>query len=193
VPVASLAPRFVGRFEKGVDFRGDLPELADTLRGHARIARELGPYKLSLHSGSDKFSVYPYIAEATQGLVHLKTAGTSYLEALRVTARHNPTLFRKILTLGHERFEKDRASYLIGAERSRVPAAHTLADDALPGLLNDDDARQVLHVTYGSALDAFGSELMATLAEHRHDHEAALETHFVRHLRPFATHASGRP
>lgn len=193
VPVVSLAPRFVGRFEKGVDFRGDLDELAETLRGHAHIARELGPYKLSLHSGSDKFSVYPHIAEATQGLVHLKTAGTSYLEALRVTARHNPALFRKILTLGHERFERDRASYLIGAERSRVPAAHALTDDALPGLLDDDDARQVLHVTYGSALDAFGSELMATLSEHRDDHEAALETHFVRHLSPFAAHATGRP
>ena len=49
---------------------------------HGEIARTLGPYKLSLHSGSDKFSVYPVLAEATRGLVHLKTAGTSYLEAL---------------------------------------------------------------------------------------------------------------
>src|SRR5690606_34105975 len=84
VEVVSLAPRFVGRFEKGVDFRaddsGDLAELTRTLAGHAGIARALGPYKLSLHSGSDKFSVYPAIAEATGGLVHLKTAGTSYLE-----------------------------------------------------------------------------------------------------------------
>jgi hypothetical protein len=90
LPVVSLAPRFVGRFEKGVDFRGDLDELARSLDGHARVARALGPYKLSLHSGSDKFSVYPLIAEATGGLVHLKTAGTSYLEALRVAAVHEP-------------------------------------------------------------------------------------------------------
>ncbi len=193
VPFVSLAPRFVGRFEKGVDFRGNLNELTDTLRGHALIARELGPYKLSLHSGSDKFSVYPHIAEATQGLVHLKTAGTSYLEALRVAARHDPDLFRKVLTLGHERFEQDRASYLIGAELSRVPNESDLRDDELPALLDDDDARQVLHVTYGSALDAFHEGLMTVLAGHREDHEATLEAHFVRHLKPFAAHASDRP
>src|SRR5690606_1428579 len=80
----SLAPRFVGDFEKGVEYLGDLGLLSSNLIGHAAIARQLGPYKLSLHSGSDKFSAYPIAAAAADGLVHLKTAGTSYLEALRV-------------------------------------------------------------------------------------------------------------
>jgi hypothetical protein len=190
LPVVSLAPRFVGRFEKGVDFRGDLDELARTLDGHARIARALGPYKLSLHSGSDKFSVYPLIAEATGGLVHLKTAGTSYLEALRVAAEHDPKLFREILGLARERFETDRASYLIGAELSKVPAPDDLTADRLPALLDDDDARQVLHVTYGSALDAFRPRLTELLHARREAHEAALERHFVRHLEPFVAHAA---
>jgi len=189
IPVVSLAPRFVGRFEKGVDFRGDLDELVTTLTGHAAIARELGPYKLSLHSGSDKFSVYPHIAEATQGRVHLKTAGTSYLEALRVTARHDPALFREILTIAHDRFETDRASYLIGADPSRVPTADAIDDAALPGLLDDDDARQLLHVTFGSALDAIRPRLLSLLETHHEDHEVALEAHFVRHLTPFAKYA----
>ena len=189
VPVVSLAPRFVGRFEKGVDFRGDLDELARTLDGHARIARALGPYKLSLHSGSDKFSVYPLIAEATDGLVHLKTAGTSYLEALRVAARHDPALFRDVLRLARERFETDRASYLIGAELAAVPAPEAVAGADLPALLDDDDARQVLHVTYGSALDAFRPHLLGLLARRHEAHEEALRRHFVRHLAPFVPYA----
>jgi tagaturonate epimerase len=191
IPVVSLAPRFVGRFEKGVDFRGDLTELVRTLDGHARVARAFGPYKLSLHSGSDKFSVYAPIAEATRGLVHLKTAGTSYLEALRVAAIVDPALFRDVLGLGLERFDTDRASYLIGARAERVPRPDALADAALPALLDDDDARQVLHVTFGSALDAFGERLKALLADHHEAHVAGLAHHFERHLAPFVPHARG--
>jgi hypothetical protein len=191
VSVVSLAPRFVGRFEKGVDFRGDLAALVASLAGHAAIARAFGPYKLSLHSGSDKFSVYAPIAEATGGLVHLKTAGTSYLEALRVAAVLDPALFRRALAIGHERFETDRKSYLIGARLDNVPSPDAVPDADLPRLLDDDDARQVLHVTFGSALDALGGELKALLAEHAAEHEDGLARHFVRHLAPFVAHASG--
>jgi hypothetical protein len=191
VPFVSLAPRFVGRFEKGVDFRGDLAELVRSLDGHARIARAFGPYKLSLHSGSDKFSVYAPIAEATRGLVHLKTAGTSYLEALRVAATVDPALFRDVLGLALERFDTDRASYLIGARAERVPRPEALADAALPALLDDDDARQVLHVTFGSALDAFGARLKALLVAHRGAHVEGHAHHFDRHLAPFVPHARG--
>src|SRR5690606_32238313 len=174
VPVVSLAPRFIGRFEKGVDFRGDLAALVASLAGHAAVARAFGPYKLSLHSGSDKFSVYGPIAEATGGLVHLKTAGTSYLEALRVAAVLDPALFRRALAIGHERFEIDRQSYLIGARLDNVPRPDAVSDADLPGLLDDDDARQLLHVTFGSALDALGTELKALLSAHSHEHEEGL-------------------
>lgn len=189
VPVVSLAPRFVGRFEKGVDFRGDLRALEESLAGHAAVARAFGPYKLSLHSGSDKFSVYGPIAEATSGLVHLKTAGTSYLEALRVAAVVDPALFRRALAIGHQRFEIDRQSYLIGARLAAVPLPDQLSDAELPGLLDDDDARQVLHVTFGSALDALGGDLKALLAAHETEHEEGLARHFVRHLAPFVPYA----
>ena len=86
----SLAPRFVGTFEKGVDYIGDLSAFAQDVALHAAIARSHGPYKLSLHSGSDKFSIYDICVEATRGLVHLKTAGTSYLEALRTIGELDP-------------------------------------------------------------------------------------------------------
>ena len=93
----SFAPRFVGRFEKGVEYIGDIDELKRDFEIHAEIARALGPYKLSLHSGSDKYSTYPLIAEATKGMVHLKTAGTSWAEALRVIAHNDPDLMREVL------------------------------------------------------------------------------------------------
>jgi hypothetical protein len=181
----SLAPRYVGRFEKGVDYIGDLAALRDDLAGHAAIARALGPYKLSLHSGSDKLSVYPIMAEVTGGLVHLKTAGTSYLEALRVVARVDPPLFREVLAWGRERYPQDRVSYYVSADLTRVPVAADPSDDDLPELLDDFDTRQVLHVTFGSALAAFGGQILALLQTSEEAYAQAVESHFVRHLEPF--------
>ncbi len=182
----SLAPRYVGRFEKGVDYIGDLQALQADLAGHAAIARAFGPYKLSLHSGSDKFSVYPLIVSATQGVVHLKTAGTSYVEALRVIAAVNVPLFRKLFTYAYECYMTDRASYHVSAELSRVPPVGTLSDAQLPEVLDQFDTRQMLHVTFGSILARFGSDLKASLRTHEEMYYTTLEQHFMRHLLPFA-------
>ncbi len=183
----SLAPRYIGRFEKGVDYIGDLDAFEAELSKHAAIARVLGPYKLSLHSGSDKFSIYPIVARLTRGLVHLKTAGTSYLEALRAVAQVEPALFREILAYAIRRYPDDRATYHVSAELERVPAADSLPDALLARLLDAFDARQVLHVTFGSILDRFGDRLLATLtdASREETHWALLESHFCRHLSPF--------
>ena len=116
----SLAPRFPGAFEKGVEFVGDLDELASRAHGARRPRARLGDYKLSLHSGSDKFSVYPLFAEATRGKFHVKTSGTSYLEALRVVAGVEPALFREIYALARSRYQVDRATYHVSAELSRA-------------------------------------------------------------------------
>lgn len=189
----SLAPRYVGRFEKGVDYLGDLDALHADLAGHAAIARALGPYKLSLHSGSDKFSVYPLISELTHGMVHLKTAGASYLEALRVTARLDPVLFREILAFAREHFLEDRASYHVSAELGKVPSPEALADERLPELLEDFDARQVLHVTFGSALAEFRPRLFQLLRANEEAYSETVAAHFVRHLEPFAMAGSHVP
>ncbi|MEM7738840.1 MAG: tagaturonate epimerase family protein [Deinococcota bacterium] len=186
----SLAPRFVGQFEKGIDYIGELAKLEADLAGHAAIAKALGPYKLSLHSGSDKFSVYPRIVAVTQGLVHLKTAGTSYLEALRVISNHDTALFKEILDLARDRFEADKKSYHISAVLANVPASSTISDDSLPSLLDDNDARQVLHVTFGSALDAFKLRIMDVLDNHEEAHYATLQAHFEKHLEPFGQSTS---
>jgi hypothetical protein len=182
----SLAPRYVGRFEKGVDYIGDLEAFDLELAKHAAIARVLGPYKLSIHSGSDKFSVYPIFAQHARELVHLKTAGTSYLEALRAIARVDAGFYREILALALERYDEDRATYHVSAELSNVPLLSDLPDAELAGVLDLFDGREVLHVTFGSVLDQHGEQLMSTLDAHEEAHYAALEVHFEKHMAPFA-------
>jgi hypothetical protein len=186
VPFVSLAPRFVGRFEKGVDYIGDLTELDQNIAGHAAIMRHFGnTYKLSLHTGSDKFGVYPIAVRHTGGLVHLKTAGTSYLEALRMIATVDPTLFREILDFAREHYENDRKTYHVSAELSKVPPAASLSDAHLPDLLNQFDARQVLHVTFGSVLDHFGGQIRHILKTHTALYHDYIKSHFDKHLRAF--------
>jgi hypothetical protein len=187
----SMAPRFVGRFEKGVDYIGDLDEFRQSFARHVAVMRTLGPYKMSIHSGSDKFRIYPTVAELTDGLVHLKTAGTSYLEALRATARIDPGLFREILDFARGQYEEDKATYHVSAEVGRVPPAGEVAEDDLPSLLDDFDARQVFHVTFGSVLTAeggrrFGRRLTETLERNEQAHYDALAVHLARHATPLA-------
>jgi hypothetical protein len=183
----SFAPRYVGRFEKGVEYIGDLEELARDFQVHAEIARALGPYKLSLHSGSDKFSTYPLIAEATRGLVHLKTAGTSWAEALRVIANNDPDLMREILALALDSFEANRQSYHLSCDPSRIPTDPT--DDQVEQLMDVADSRQVLHVGYGAILAEFGPRLYQVWNDHEDEHYKIIAEHFVEHLTPFAPYA----
>jgi hypothetical protein len=143
----------------------------------------LGPYKLSLHSGSDKLAIYPAFAAATRGRMHVKTSGTSYLEALRTVARDDPGFVRGVYAFARERFAEDRASYHVAVDLAAAPCADGLPDEAVPGLLDDDDARRILHVTFGSVLeDPLGVELRARLAPLCEQYAAALERHFARHL-----------
>jgi tagaturonate epimerase len=186
IPVASLAPRFVGKFQKGVDYMGDADEFEAELMQHVALMRHFGCYKISVHTGSDKFSIYPIIARHTHGRVHVKTAGTSYLEALRLVAALDPGSFRLMLDDAREHFEHDRKSYFLDAMLEKVPAGTDLADAALPSLLDQFDARQVLHVAFGTLLTTYGEPIRAVLAAHEADYRAGLERHFARHLVPFA-------
>ncbi len=180
----SLAPRFPGRFEKGVDYIGDLAALEPELARHAAVMRHFGGYRLSLHSGSDKFSIYPLLVRHAGRSVHVKTAGTSYLEALRVAAALKPELFRQALELARRRYETDRLTYHVSADQNRLPDPQTLTEHALPGLLDDFDVRQALHVTFGSALADFGGELKKMLKTHPENYDRTLLKHFIRHLEP---------
>ncbi len=181
----SLAPRYIGRFEKGVDYIGSLDALRADLAGHAAIARALGPYKLSLHSGSDKFSVYPLVGDVARGQVHLKTAGTSYLEALRVVAQIDPPFFRRIVSFARAHYERDRVTFHVSADLNRVPEPDALTDSQLLALLDSFDARQVLHVTFGSVIVAFRTPILDLLRAHETAYAETLARHFARHLEPF--------
>ena len=183
----SFAPRFVGRFEKGVEYIGDIEELKRDFEIHAQIARALGPYKLSLHSGSDKYSTYPLIAEATKGLVHLKTAGTSWAEALRVIAHNDPDLMREVLVLALDSFEANRKSYHLSCDPAKIPTDPT--DDEVARLMDVVDSRQVLHVGYGAILKEFGPRLYQVWNANEEEHYQIIADHFVKHLAPFVPYA----
>jgi hypothetical protein len=188
-----LAPRFVGEFEKGIDYRGDLEVFRREYAKHLAIADARGPYKISIHSGSDKFGVYREIGLMGRGSVHVKTAGTSYLEALRAVATCDPALFREILDFSRSIYENERRTYHVSAELHRVPLAARLDDEGLVGLLDDEDARQVLHVTFGRVLTdrtrggrrLFKDRIMSCLRRNEETHDRFVEAHFRRHLEPF--------
>ncbi len=194
----SFAPRLIGSFEKGVDYIGDLQAFEADLAIHAAIARQYGPYKLSLHSGSDKFSIYSIFMRQTEGMAHLKTAGTSYLEALRTVAVVEPEFLKDIYVFALEHFEADKKSYHISAQTSRAPKPDEIRD--WPGLLAQFDARQILHVTFGSVLKQttsdgqtqFYDHLMHILTANRELYFDNLARHFKRHLEPFLSIAVER-
>ena len=199
--LVSLAPRFIGELEKGVDYKGDVEQLEASLNDHSAIAEWLGPYKLSLHSGSDKLSMYPALARATRGRFHVKTAGTSYLEALRVVARHEEGLFRRIIDFARDRYDTDKATYHVSATlRSLPPAAEVTDpyrleelylehwDDVPPGKGFTKPGRQVLHCTFGSVLTdpELGPLVRSVLESHPDTYSQVLADHFSRHLEALA-------
>ncbi|TFH43447.1 MAG: hypothetical protein E4H01_12060, partial [Lysobacterales bacterium] len=196
--LVSFAPRFVGSLEKGVDYIGDVAELERSLRDHQAVAELLGPYKLSLHSGSDKLAIYPALARATGGQFHVKTAGTSYLEALRVVAAHDAPLFRRICEFGRIKYDTDKATYFVHATLQTVPAPAAVPDDHQLEQLYlecwDDVAdgkgfmapgRQILHCTFGSVLTdgILGPAVRECLEAHPDTYSEVLAVHFEKHLR----------
>ena len=193
VKLISLAPRFIGDFEKGIDYNGDLDLFRDEYIKHISIAKYFGTYKLSLHSGSDKFSVYKVIGNLKLGVTHVKTAGTSYLEALKVVAVKEPKVFREILDYSRNLYEKEKHSYHVSADPNKVNEANSYSDEELIGLFNSDDCRQILHVTFGRILTdknedgcfLFKERIFKCLNENEELHYKFLIDHFHKHLDPF--------
>lgn len=191
VEIVSLAPRFIGDFEKAIDYKGDLAEFESQLKVHVSIAKLCGPYKISVHSGSDKFAVYPILGRLCGDLLHVKTAGTSYLEALRVLARRDPKLFIEIIEYSMGRFETDKATYHISAEPSRLTSPSELSDsEREKQYLDEDDGRQVMHVTFGSVLTmgqrpgggSFREALLDSLVTNDNLYREVLALHLGKHV-----------
>lgn len=194
--LVSLAPRFIGELEKGVDYKGSVSDLEASLQDHSAIADMLGPYKLSLHSGSDKLSMYTALARATRGRFHVKTAGTSYLEALRVVAIHDQQLFRQIVQFARHHYDVDKATYHVSATNATVLAPEALSADQLEAVYLERWAdvpqgqgftapgRQILHCTFGSTLTdpELGPAIRGVLEAHPETYSEVLADHFGRHL-----------
>ncbi len=189
VRFATVAPRFCGEFQKGIDYIGDLKQFEAEMRVHAAIARKFG-YKLSIHSGSDKFSVFPIIGRLTQGNFHVKTAGTNWLEAMRVIAMVAPSLYREVHAFALTVFHEATKYYHVTTDLNKIPGLQTLTDAQLPGLFEQNDARQLIHITYGLILNAkdangayrFRDRLYRCWRENDALYYDRLEAHIGRHL-----------
>lgn len=190
VTIYSLAPRFCGEFQKGIDYIGDIEQFEKEMPIHAGIADDFG-YKLSIHSGSDKFSVFPMIGKYTGGRFHVKTAGTNWLEAVRTAAKAKPSLYRRMHRYALEHFEEAAAYYHVTTDISKIVPLDQVSDaDLADTYMNEDNARQLIHITYGILLQAkderggtlFKDELYRTLSEQEEAYEQSLISHIGKHI-----------
>lgn len=180
VRAQTIAPKFTGRFNKGVDYVGDLAqferEFNDDLAVIAHAVKQYGlprNLKLSVHSGSDKFSLYPIIRRALQRTgagVHLKTAGTTWLEELIGLAEAGGdglALTKEIYAYALAHVDELCAPYasVIDIKRDKLPSADAVAKwtgaqmaNALRHIPNHPEfnasVRQLLHVSFKLAAKA---------------------------------------
>lgn len=183
IAATSIAPKFVGEFQKAIDYIGDLGELRFTMSVHARIAERFG-YKLSLHSASEKFSALPILAEVTGGRYHVKTSGTSWLEVVETVAKTAPSLYRRIHRQALESVDQARTFYAVHCDPDSVPRLESVPDADLPLYLMQNDSRQFLHITYGYILaqPELRQAILEFLKEHRALYESEIEDLYDRHF-----------
>ena len=210
IPLQTIAPKFTGRFNKGVDYVGDVAqftrEFEDDLAVISFAAKEFGlppNLKLSVHSGSDKFSIYEPIGRAIRKYdagLHIKTAGTTWLEELIGLAESGGTgleLAKEIYTTALTRFDELCSPYasVIDVDQSALPSAEAVSrwtSEQYVNALRHDPAnrefnssfRQMLHVAYKVAGE-LGSRYTEALAEHREVIARNVTTNILdRHLLP---------
>lgn len=181
----TLAPRFCGEFQKGIDYIGDLGQFDRELKQHVAIVEHFG-YKLSVHSGSDKFAVFPAVGRMTHSKFHLKTSGTSWLEALRLVSITSPDLFREIYHYAQTVYTEARSYYHVSTEPEQIPSIDDMDNPHLPSLLGLPASRQLLHITYGKIMNDtehdFRSRLYRLWRERRTEYDTILMRHIRRHL-----------
>lgn len=191
IPVQTIAPKFTGRFNKGVDYRGDLArferEFEQDLMVIDEAVREYGlpaNLKLSIHSGSDKFSIYPImgrlIRKHDKG-IHIKTAGTTWLEENIGLAVADPAaleLAKKIYVNALGRMAELTVPYatVIDVDVTKLPTPEEVAKwdaDTYARTMrhNQEDPlynpsfRQLIHVSYKIAAE-LADEFLPALEKH---------------------------
>ncbi len=210
VPLATIAPRFTGRFNKGVDYVGDPRNFARELEQDMAVVRHaVGAFglpaelKLSLHSGSDKFSIDDAVHTAMMKLntgLHLKTAGTTWLEEVIGLAESDGDALATVKEIYAEAFahreelcgpyaaviDIDAASLPAPAEAQRWTAeqwVEALRHDPHSPRYNSS-LRQLMHVAFKIAAK-MGSRYIAMLEQHESRvAENVTRNLFERHIRP---------
>lgn len=208
VPAQTIAPKFTGRFNKGVDYVGDVEQFAREFEQDLCVIRyairEFGlpaSLKLSVHSGSDKFSLYPVIFRLMRkwntGL-HLKTAGTTWLEeviGLAEAGGDGLKLAAEIYAQAHARYDELAAPYatVIDIDPGKLPAPAQVngweSAEFVAAVRHEPDQpaynphmRQLLHVGFKVAAE-MGDRYLQALNDHREAVAANVKANLLeRHL-----------
>ncbi|HEY4260021.1 MAG TPA: tagaturonate epimerase family protein [Schlesneria sp.] len=210
VKLQTIAPKFTGRFNKGVDYVGDLvqfeKEFNDDLAVIAQAVKQYGlpaNLKLSVHSGSDKFSIYPIIRKALQRTgagLHVKTAGTTWLEeliGLSEAGGDGLALAKEIYAYALEHVDELCAPYasVIDIDRAKLPSASTVNSWTGPQLANalrhipnhpefNANVRQLLHVSFKIAAKTGARYTDLLKANEAIVAKQVTENIYERHMRP---------
>jgi hypothetical protein len=210
VPVQAIAPKFTGRFNKGVDYVGDAAQFAKEFEEDIAViafaVEEFGlptNLKLSVHSGSDKFSIYKLMNSALRKFnagVHIKTSGTTWLEeliGLVMAGGDGLAIAKHIYIEALSRFDELCGTYaaVIDIDREKLPTAETVGRwsgaefaDALRHNKFCDrynpDFRQLLHIAYKIAAE-MGTDYLNALGKYEKIiSQNVTENIYERHIKP---------
>ena len=191
IPVQTIAPKFTGRFNKGVDYRGDLAQFEKEFEQDLLVIEEaVNEYglpknlKLSIHSGSDKFSIYPIMGKLIRKYdkgIHIKTAGTTWLEeiiGLAMAGGEALKLAKEIYARAYSRIDELAGPYatVIDIDLKALPSpkeveswsaekyARTLRHNQADPLFNQS-FRQLIHIAYKVAAE-LGDEYYPALEKY---------------------------
>jgi hypothetical protein len=210
IPVQTIAPKFTGRFNKGVDFRGDVKAFTREFSADlAVVTHAIREYdlpdnlKLSIHSGSDKFSLYAHIHDAIQSVdagLHLKTAGTTWLEEIAGLARAGGSalnIAKEIYAQAYGQMEELCKPYaaVIEIDREQLPSPSAVngwtSQQYVDALRHDKNCkaynpnlRQLLHVSFKIAAKMGDHFLDAVKSNEEIIGWGVTSNLFERHIRP---------
>ena len=210
IPAQTIAPKFTGRFNKGVDYvgnvRGFAKEFEEDLAVIAFAVKEFGlpeNLKLSIHSASDKFSIYGPIATALKKFdagLHIKTAGTTWLEELIGLAMADGdglSIAKEVYAKALSRMDELCAPYetVIDIDKAKLPATEEVDKwdgERFASALRHDQSceqynlnfRQLLHVAYKIAAE-MGTRFLDAMDKYEDIiAENVTENIYERHIKP---------
>lgn len=213
IPAQTIAPKFTGRFNKGVDYVGDAAQFAREFNADVAViayaVKEFGlpeTLKLSVHSGSDKFSIYEPIRQTLKKFncgLHVKTAGTTWLEeliGLAMAEGEGLVIAKEVYVMALEKMDALCAPYatVIDIDKSRLPApqvVNTWSGEQFAAALRHDQScpaynphlRQLLHVGYKIAAQ-MGNRYLNALQKNEQIVAACVKENILeRHIRKIFT------